>query len=129
MSATLLEDVLRMQRDAAALGFDWPDAWGPLAKIEEETAEIRSAMERNDLEAAKSELGDLLFSALNLARFLACSPAVALDETAQRFAQRLRAVRDAAAADGRALDACTLDELDAYWEHVKKQAQIPPAGG
>lgn len=123
------DQVLRLQREASALGFDWPDAQGPLAKIVEEAQEVRSALEQNSLEAAKSELGDLLFSALNLARFLDCDPGEALEAASRRFAQRVQAVRDAVEADGRSLARCSLEELDVYWEQVKRRGGPPPFEG
>jgi len=115
-----LQDAWQIQQDAAQLGFDWPDISGPLAKVREELSEIEDALAQNNLEHAQSELGDLLFAAVNVARFLKMNPSVALDQTSTRFSVRFDHVRRAFEEKGKDMRTCTLDELDAVWDEAKK---------
>lgn len=110
---------LRMGEKAARVGFDWQDPAGPRAKITEELSELDRACEAGDPDAIRHELGDLLFSVVNLARKLGVDPEDALSATNKRFASRFRGVESRARADGRALSEHTLEELDAYWEAAK----------
>ena len=104
----------KLQRRAARVGFDWPDASGPLAKIHEELAEIDAA-ETQDERAA--EIGDLLFSAVNLARHLDVDPEAALRAAAARFEQRFRKVETLAE---RPLTDMNIDELETLWQRAKR---------
>ncbi len=104
----------KLQKRAARVGFDWPDASGPRAKIEEELAEIDAAT--SDEERA-AELGDLLFSVVNYARHLGVDPEAALRESAARFEQRFRKVEDIAA---KPLNEMDIDALEALWQRAKK---------
>jgi tetrapyrrole methylase family protein/MazG family protein len=103
------------QKRAAKVGFDWPDVSGVKAKIAEEIAEIESAA-GDDIH---SEVGDLLFAVVNWARWLKVEPETALREANARFAARFAKVEEAAKAQGRAMTAMTIDELDALWEQAK----------
>ena len=115
----------RTQEKAARVGFDWRDAEGPLAKIEEELAELKAEIAARRSEApvdsqrVKEELGDLLFSVANLARHLKVDSESALELTTARFSRRFRAVEAAAKARGRALAEMSLEEMDALWDEVK----------
>jgi tetrapyrrole methylase family protein/MazG family protein len=102
---------LRYQRKAAAAGFDWPNREGPIAKIAEEAAEVAAA---EGHEERQGEIGDLLFSVVNLARHLEVEPELALRHSADRFAARFRAMESMGPLDG-----LTLLELDARWEQAK----------
>ncbi len=102
------------QARAATVGFDWPDLEGVVAKVREELAEVLDA--GSDLEAVRSEIGDLLFSVVNLARRLSVDPELALRAAAGRFDHRFRLVEE-----GGGLEEATLDELDARWEEAKRQ--------
>lgn len=115
-----LADAVRVQRDAAALGFDWPDAAGVLAKIDEEAGEIRDALARGDVAQARAELGDLLFSTVNLSRFLSVCPDEALRATTAKFERRFAEVKRRVGAAGRMMSECALDDLDAHWDAVKE---------
>jgi nucleoside triphosphate diphosphatase len=105
----------KLQRRAARVGFDWPDASGPVAKIHEELAEIEAA-ETQDERAA--ELGDLLFSVVNLARHLDVDPEAALRDAATRFEQRFRKVETLSE---RPLMDMKIDELEALWQRAKRE--------
>ena len=84
-----LERAAKLQRRAARTGFDWPDASGPRAKIDEELAELDAETAHP---AMLEELGDLLFAVVNLARHLNIEPEAALREANRKFEQRFRAI-------------------------------------
>ena len=105
----------KLQSRAARVGFDWPDASGPRAKIEEELAEIDAAA--SDAERAQ-ELGDLLFSVVNYARHLGIDPEAALREAAGRFEARFRKVETLSE---RPLGEMDIDELEALWQRAKRE--------
>ncbi len=111
---------LRVGEKAARVGFDWPDPAGPRAKVDEELRELDDALASGDRDRALDELGDVLFSLVNLARKLGLDPEEALTRTNRRFAARFRGVEARARAAGRALDEHTLGELDAYWNDAKR---------
>ncbi len=109
----------RLQERAAGVGFDWPDAAGPLAKVKEETAELEREMGAADHAAATRELGDLLFAAVNLARKLGIDPRAALEGANAKFVRRFEQVERRAAAGGMELGRATLAELDRLWDEIK----------
>ena len=111
----------RMQGKAAHVGFDWPggDAVPLFAKLDEEAAELREAVEHGDAAAVEDELGDLLFMAVNLARHLGVNPDAALSRACAKFAGRFRRVEKQAAERGVRLEDCSPEELDALWERAK----------
>ncbi len=103
---------------AAKAGFDWPDAAGLFDKLAEETAELRVEVARGDLDAMESEVGDLLFTAVNLARHLKVDPESALRRTNAKFRSRYGAME--ALASGSALfEALSLQAKDALWNRAK----------
>jgi tetrapyrrole methylase family protein/MazG family protein len=105
---------LELQSRAASVGFDWPDLEGVLAKVNEEIAEVLDALD--DPDALQSEVGDLLFSAVNLARHLSVDPEMALRGAADRFDRRFRVVEAGGDPKG-----ATLEELDKRWEEAKRE--------
>src|SRR5882757_7871581 len=106
----------RLQERAAGVGFDWPDAAGPLAKVKEETAELERETQR---ETVEEELGDLLFAVVNLARKLGVEPSQALEKANDKFTKRFGAVEQLAAKRGIELGRAKLEELDRLWDEVK----------
>jgi nucleoside triphosphate diphosphatase len=122
-----LHRAFRLQDRAAGVGFDWPDAAGPAEKVEEELAEVRAEIANGAQPSGygvpdprlEEELGDLLFSVVNLCRKLGVHPALALDKANGKFSGRFQAVE--ALAKRRGLDVRTagLDALDALWNEVK----------
>lgn len=103
---------------AARLGFDWPDAAGPRAKIDEELAELDAAVATGaPIESLEAEIGDLLFSVVNLARHHGVDPETALRRTNARFARRFRHVEDRLAQSGQ--PQASLEQLDAWWDEAK----------
>jgi uncharacterized protein YabN with tetrapyrrole methylase and pyrophosphatase domain len=120
--ADAIDHSLSVQAQASALGFDWPDAKGVLEKIEEETREIQAALEAEDAEQARRELGDLLLASVNLSRFLGVHPAEALRQATNRFSTRFEALKIEVERQGKKLETCSLEELDEVWNHVKIHA-------
>jgi MazG family protein len=107
---------VKIQARAARTGFDWSDASAVFAKLEEEIIEIRAEIDRNtDPDALEDEMGDILFTAANLARKLDIDPEVALRRATAKFERRFRRVEALAAARGTGLGA-----LDALWQEVKR---------
>lgn len=124
-----IEQAWRVHNMASALGFDWPDIGGVFEKVREELGEIEQAWEGADRLEAKRELGDLLFAAVNLARFLDADPRVELVEATLRFARRFEMLKQEITRDGRRIRECSLAELDAVWERVKKMTAEHEEGG
>ena len=104
----------KIQRRAARVGFDWPDAEGPRLKIDEELGEIERA-ESDDERAA--EIGDLLFAVVNYARHLDVNPETALREAIARFERRFRKVEELA---DKSMKDMNIDALEALWQRAKK---------
>ena len=111
---------MRIQHHAADKGFDWTDVHGVLEKVEEEVAEIYEAVRDGDTRHAQEELGDLLFAAFNVARFLHSNPLDCLYHATKRFTQRFECMEALVNQEGNSLESCSAESLDAYWERVKK---------
>jgi tetrapyrrole methylase family protein/MazG family protein len=111
----------KLQSKASKMGFDWPDRHGPLAKIAEETAEVEAAVAAGDPAATADEVGDLLFSVVNLARHLDVDPESALRFAATRFLQRATLVEQLAVAGGIDLTSASLETLEDLWQSAKQQ--------
>jgi len=109
----------RMASRAADLGFDWERDADVAAKIEEELAEWRQASEAGDAAAEEHEIGDLLFTVVNLALRRKLDPEAALRRTSARFRERFAGVARRAAESGREISAISPEELDEYWEAAK----------
>ena len=118
----------KTQKKAARLGFDWPDAAPVFDKLHEEISEIRAALAapKTPTDDIEDELGDLLFTVVNLARKLHLDAETALHRATRKFAARFRAVEQLAAVRGVVLEKLTLAELDALWDEVKR---APEAAG
>jgi ATP diphosphatase len=113
-----LQRAEKIQRRAARVGFDWPDADGPRAKIDEELAECELALADGDTAAIEAEFGDLLFSVVNWARHCGVDPETSLRRATARFETRFRHVE--ASAD-QPLSSMTLDELETLWQQAKRE--------
>jgi MazG family protein len=110
----------KLQTRAAGVGFDWPNAQDVLLKIAEETDEVAVAL-ADDSESAlvEDEVGDLLFTCVNLARKLGLDAEHALRRANAKFERRFAAMEDMAAGAGRSLDTMTADDLEALWRRAK----------
>jgi tetrapyrrole methylase family protein/MazG family protein len=115
-----LSQAMEMQRRAARVGFDWAEIAPVAAKVEEELREFREATTPAERAA---ELGDLLFSMVNLARWHEMDAESALRESSQRFARRFAHIERAAAQAGSSLDKMTLAEMDVLWEQAKGEEE------
>jgi tetrapyrrole methylase family protein/MazG family protein len=110
----------KMQERAADIGFDWPDAEGAYAKIGEEAAELRRAIETGaDPEVVQMELGDLLFSVVNLSRHIGHDAELALRNAANKFRSRFEYVEQLAYERNLNMTTASLTELDALWDEAK----------
>ncbi|HZF93593.1 MAG TPA: nucleoside triphosphate pyrophosphohydrolase [Allosphingosinicella sp.] len=105
----------KIQKRAARVGFDWPDAQGPRAKIDEELEEIEGAETPEELQ---HEIGDLLFSVVNYARHRDVDPEAALREAVARFELRFRKVEEIA---DKPLSSMNIDALEALWQRAKRE--------
>lgn len=119
----------RQSEKAASVGFDWPDAAGVLAKVEEELAELRDALRAGDDAGIAHEYGDVLMALGSLGRHIGAPPESALRQANDRFAARFQAMEAAAFAQGVALDDLDDAQLDALWEAAKQAAPSQPSAG
>lgn len=114
-----IQEAHAIHEKASAAGFDWTEVAGVLAKVREEVLEIEDALLAGDEEHAHRELGDLLFSAVNLARFLGADPSAELRRATARFAARFHALQYEARRRGLDMQKCSLEQLDVIWEEIK----------
>ena len=108
----------KVQKKAKKAGFDWPDVSGALDKLSEELEELKTAVAEGT--NVEEELGDLLFSAVNVSRFVKVDTEEALNGATDKFIGRFRKVEEEAARQGRTLEGMSLAELDKLWEHAKE---------
>jgi tetrapyrrole methylase family protein/MazG family protein len=119
-----LERAYKIQKHVSRVGFDWDAVDDVLAKVDEELGEIREALRDGRPARIRDELGDLLFSVVNLGRFVGHRPEEALDDTIQKFVRRFQDVEAQVAASGRTLEDCSLEEMEACWVRAKQQ-EVP----
>jgi XTP/dITP diphosphohydrolase len=109
---------MKISQKAAAVGFEWENIDGVWSKFNEELTEFKQALAHETPERQQAELGDVLFSLLQLARWCNIDPSEALQGTNQRFIQRLQKMEAFA---NRPLSDYSLDELEAFWQQAKQQ--------
>ena len=119
----------KLQKRAAQVGFDWPDALPVLDKVREELDEVLQAMADGDRQALEDEVGDLLFATVNLARHLKLDPENALRGANRKFERRFRFIEQALRDIARPIEDCTLEDLDALWGEAKRQEKNLPSCG
>lgn len=112
----------KVQKRAAKAGFDWPNADGAWDKLSEEAEELRRACEGGSSSEIEDELGDLLFSAVNISRFIGADAEQALSRSTDKFISRFAAVERLAAERGIDMKSSSLEELDRLWDEVKKSS-------
>jgi XTP/dITP diphosphohydrolase len=113
-----LTAAMKISDKAAAVGFEWENIAGVWAKFQEELAEFQQAVQSESQERQQAELGDLLFTIVNLARWYGLDPNAALQGTNQRFVQRFSQVEQALG-EGRSLSDYSLEELEQLWQKAK----------
>ena len=114
-----LHRAYQLQRRASKVGFDWSKVDDVLAKLLEEVGELREAIAKKDRKNVVEEIGDLLFSVVNVSRFMKVDPAYALELTNAKFSRRFKAVEDEIVSGGRRMKDCTLAEMDAIWDRIR----------
>ncbi len=119
----------KLQKRAARVGFDWPDASHVLDKIVEEAKELAQARDRKAPDEIEEEFGDLLFVMANLARHLGVEPEAALRRANAKFIRRFAAIEGKLAARGRAPEDSDLAEMDTLWDEVKAEEKAFETGG
>ena len=112
----------RIQEKAANVGFDWNEIQPVWDKVEEELMELREVVAEKAPEKIKDEMGDVLFSLVNLSRFLDISPEDALRMTISKFERRFSQVEKELKRRGKELSDSSLEEMDTAWNMVKKKA-------
>jgi len=111
----------KLQKKAAKIGFDWPVETGVLSKIREELAEMQSAIDAQDTEGAEEELGDLLFSVVNLARFRKIDPEILMAQANAKFEKRFGEMEAIIKAAGKSLEQADLTEMEDAWNEAKRR--------
>jgi len=110
----------QLTRKASRIGFDWENVEGVFEKLNEEAEEVKNALKNNDPRKAEEELGDLLFAAINLARFLKVDPEIALSRANAKFAKRFRAMERLAREGGQEFKELPREEMEALWDGAKR---------
>ncbi len=114
-----LLEAFQLTRKASQVGFDWEKAEDVLEKLREEMDEVRAELKREDDSGVEAEVGDLLFAAVNVSRFLGVDPEVALRKTNRKFVRRFEKIERELAEQGSSPANATLAEMDALWEQAK----------
>ncbi len=112
----------KVQKRAAKVGFDWPDSNGAWDKLNEEIAEVREAERSGDADALVDEVGDLLFSVVNVTRFLKVDGEEAISKATDKFISRFDMMERLAVAKGLNLKDLSLSEMDALWDEIKQNS-------
>lgn len=119
MSALLLAQ--RVQDKASQVGFDWEDPNGILKKISEEISELETGIKNQDPEEIEGEIGDLIFSVVNLSRFHKINAEDALRQTTEKFIGRFRYIEKRLAERNRSVHQSSLEEMDKLWDEAKEK--------
>lgn len=109
----------KVQNKARKIGFDFPDVNAALDKLSEEVSELKEAVSKNQGDSIQAELGDVLFSAVNVGRLLKVDSEKALSDTTERFIARFEGMENLAAEKGLDINSLSLEELDNLWDTVK----------
>jgi len=110
----------RVQEKVGRVGFDWEEHEGPLQKVQEEIEELKSAIHKGNTDHIEEEFGDILFSLVNLSRFLKIDAEESLRKTVGKFSRRFKYIEEQVKKRGdRPIEDYTLDELDSFWEEAK----------
>ena len=116
VSLPSLVKAMRIQDKARSAGFDWEEKIQVIEKVEEELRELKEELRSGNAAGMKAEFGDLMFSLVNLARFIDVNPEEALERTNRKFIARFRFMEDAITFEGKSLSGMPLSEMDKYWD-------------
>jgi MazG family protein len=119
-------EAYQLTRRASRVGFDWPNVAGVLEKLREEIQELEAEIANGNAARIESEAGDLLFSVVNIVRFLKLDPEIALKKANRKFVERFRDMESAAAITGKKLADLEATELDVLWDNAKTRHSGPP---
>jgi tetrapyrrole methylase family protein/MazG family protein len=122
----------QLTRKASRIGFDWEEAGGVFEKLAEETEELKKASQEQDHLRVEEELGDLLFAAVNLSRFLKIDPEIALKKANAKFSRRFREMERLARKNGREFRDLPREEMEALWDATKRaegKSRLPEMSG
>ncbi|HYF81923.1 MAG TPA: nucleoside triphosphate pyrophosphohydrolase [Clostridia bacterium] len=114
----------KVQQKAALAGFDWDNIEDAFSKVYEEAEEVREVYKTGETAIIEGEIGDLLFSVVNVSRFLKIQPELALRTTTEKFIKRFRYIEETALQSGKKLDRMSLQEMDKLWNEAKQQVSI-----
>ncbi|WP_312607920.1 nucleoside triphosphate pyrophosphohydrolase [Agrobacterium pusense] len=119
-SQPALTEALKLQEQAARVGFDWSDPAPILDKIEEEIAELREALEEGRPEKVSDELGDLIFALVNIGRHVKADPENALRGTNTKFRRRFNHIEKSLGENGETLEEASLERMEDLWQAAKR---------
>ncbi|MHB9035935.1 MAG: nucleoside triphosphate pyrophosphohydrolase [Armatimonadota bacterium] len=119
-SMPALMQASKMSKKAARTGFDWPDVHAIFGKLDEETHELEEAIASGDKARIKDEIGDMLFTIVNIARHEEIDPEEALRAMLEKFRKRFTRIEEHARDNERSIQDMSLDEMDAVWNEAKK---------
>ncbi|TNE83063.1 MAG: nucleoside triphosphate pyrophosphohydrolase [Gammaproteobacteria bacterium] len=120
MPLPALSRAQKLQKRAASHGFDWPDSRGVFDKLDEERRELQEAVQQGGQPQIEEEVGDLLFTMVNLSRHLKVDAEAALRRASRKFETRFQYVEKQVAAVGEEIDQCSMERLDQLWSEAKK---------
>jgi len=121
MSLPAMVKANRIQEKARGVGFDWDNKEQVWAKVEEELGELKDEVDtKASIDRIEDELGDVLFSVINYARFIDVDPEMALERTNRKFIKRFQFLENEVKKEGKELNSMTLTEMDAIWSEAKK---------
>lgn len=115
-----LTEAVKLQEQAAKVGFDWAEAEPILDKIEEEIAELREALQTGQPDKIKDELGDLIFALVNIGRHTGSDPEQALRGTNVKFRRRFGYIEQSLAAEKSSLEDASLERMEELWQAAKQ---------
>lgn len=115
-----LERALQVSQDAVSIGFEWENIEQVWDKVHEEIGELKEVIASGQRDKQEEELGDLLFSVVNIGRWLGIDSEAALHRMLQKFQRRFAQTQTLALEDGRRLEDCSLEEMEEYWQTAKR---------
>lgn len=120
-SLPALVKATRIQDKARGVGFDWEETAQAWAKLREEIGELEEEVQKGNAEEIEAEFGDVLFSLINVSRFIKVDPESALERTNKKFIQRFQYLEESILRNGQKWEDLSLTEMDMYWEEAKKK--------